>query len=139
LNFQNTLDLEFPGTDAVGIVPMHLSMTYRTIRKLDRRDSFKLSPALTAIQFSQSAKLADAFSRNNYLNMRNASNDLEELELIVSSTRAATFLNRDSRLGKMQQANGPLPNVPLTLSSGLTLVLYDRTNFGFLRLAVSKT
>jgi hypothetical protein len=44
-----------------------------------------------------------------------------------------------TNLGPMQQVNGALPKVPLALGGGLTLVQYDATNFGFLRLAVSKT
>jgi hypothetical protein len=39
----------------------------------------------------------------------------------------------------MQQVNGALPKVPVALGNGLTLVQYDASNFGFLRLAVSKT
>jgi hypothetical protein len=84
LNFQNTLYLEFLGADAVGFVPMQLGMTYRTIRKLDRCGSFKLSPSLTTIQFSQSTSLADALPRGNYLSIHNTANDLEERALIVS-------------------------------------------------------
>jgi hypothetical protein len=44
-----------------------------------------------------------------------------------------------TNLGKMQQVNGALPKAPLALGNGLTLEQYDATNFGFLRLAVSKT
>jgi len=84
LNFQNALNLEFLGADAVGFVPMQLGMTYRTIRKLDRCGSFKLFPSLTTIQFSQSTSLADALPRGNYLSIHNTANDLEERALIVS-------------------------------------------------------
>jgi acid phosphatase type 7 len=44
-----------------------------------------------------------------------------------------------TNLGPMQKVNGALPKVPLAVGSGLTLVQYDASNFGFLRLAVSKT
>ena len=44
-----------------------------------------------------------------------------------------------TNLGPMQQVNGALPKVPVALGNGLTLVQYDASNFGFLRLAVSKT
>lgn len=44
-------------------------------------------------------------------------------------------------LGKMQKINGayPDPKKPLVISKKLTLETYDQNNFGFLRLAVSKT
>jgi hypothetical protein len=44
-----------------------------------------------------------------------------------------------TNLGAMQMVNGALPKAPLSLGNGLTLEQYDATNFGFLRLAVSKT
>ena len=44
-----------------------------------------------------------------------------------------------TNLGKMQKISGAYPNAPLAVVSGLTLECYDQTNFGFLRLAVSKT
>jgi|HubBroStandDraft_1064217.scaffolds.fasta_scaffold02043_4 hypothetical protein len=44
-----------------------------------------------------------------------------------------------TNLGPMQKVNGALPKVPLAVGSGLTLVQYDASNFGFLRLTVSKT
>lgn len=42
-------------------------------------------------------------------------------------------------LGKMQLVNGALPRAPLAVGNGLTLEQYDASNFGFLRLEVSKT
>jgi acid phosphatase type 7 len=42
-------------------------------------------------------------------------------------------------LGKLQKINGAYPKAPLALGNGLTLDCYDHTNFGFLRLEVSKT
>jgi acid phosphatase type 7 len=44
-----------------------------------------------------------------------------------------------TKLGAMQQVNGALPKAPLALGNGLTLEKYDATDFGFLRLAVSRT
>ncbi len=44
-----------------------------------------------------------------------------------------------TKLGPMQTVNGAPPKVPMALGSGLTLVQYDASDFGFLRLAVSKT
>jgi len=44
-----------------------------------------------------------------------------------------------TKLGPMQLVNGALPKAPLSVGSGLTLEQYDANNFGFLRLAVSKT
>ena len=46
-----------------------------------------------------------------------------------------------TNLGKLQKVNGayPDPTKPLSVGTGLTLERYDQTNFGFLRLAVSKT
>jgi hypothetical protein len=44
-----------------------------------------------------------------------------------------------TNLGTLQQVNGAYPKAPLQVGSGLTLECYDQTNFGFLRLAVSKT
>ena len=44
-----------------------------------------------------------------------------------------------TNLGKMQKVNGAVPKAPVALGNGLTLVQYDDANFGFLRLAVSKT
>jgi acid phosphatase type 7 len=44
-----------------------------------------------------------------------------------------------TKLSSMQTVNGAPPKVPMALGNGLTLVQYDATNFGFLRLAVSKT
>jgi acid phosphatase type 7 len=44
-----------------------------------------------------------------------------------------------TNLGPMQQVNGAPPKAPLALGNGLTLEQYDAKNFGFLRLAVSKT
>ena len=43
-----------------------------------------------------------------------------------------------TNLGKLHTINGKPPKVPLTLSSSLSLEQYDQTNFGFLRLEVSK-
>jgi calcineurin-like phosphoesterase family protein len=45
-----------------------------------------------------------------------------------------------TNLGRLQKINGnyPDPNSPLDLGNGLTLDKYDQTNFGFLRLEVSK-
>jgi acid phosphatase type 7 len=43
-----------------------------------------------------------------------------------------------TNLGKLQQINGAYPTVPLTVGSGISLEQYDQTNFGFLRLEVSK-
>jgi acid phosphatase type 7 len=44
-----------------------------------------------------------------------------------------------TNLGKLQQINGKYPTAPLAITSRLKLECYDQTNFGFLRLAVSKT
>jgi hypothetical protein len=44
-----------------------------------------------------------------------------------------------TNLGKLQLVNGAYPTAPLALGSGLSLECYDQNNFGFLRLAVSKT
>ena len=44
-----------------------------------------------------------------------------------------------TNLGKLQLVNGAYPIAPLALGSGLSLECYDQNNFGFLRLAVSKT
>jgi hypothetical protein len=44
-----------------------------------------------------------------------------------------------TNLGKLQVVNGAYPKAPLSVGNGLTLECYDQTNFGFLRLAVSKT
>jgi hypothetical protein len=52
LDFQNSLDLELSSADAVRLVPVHFGMTHRTIGELDRRRSFQLPPAVTAIEFS---------------------------------------------------------------------------------------
>jgi len=42
-------------------------------------------------------------------------------------------------LTELQKINGRYPKAPLSVASGLTLASYDQTNFGFLRLEVSKT
>jgi hypothetical protein len=39
----------------------------------------------------------------------------------------------------MQKVNGAVPKAPVALGNGLTLVQYDDTNFGFLRIEISKT
>jgi acid phosphatase type 7 len=46
-----------------------------------------------------------------------------------------------TNLGKLQKVNGayPDPTKPLALGNGLTLERYDQNNFGFLRMAVTKT
>jgi acid phosphatase type 7 len=44
-----------------------------------------------------------------------------------------------TNLGKLQKIKGAYPTTPLTLGSGLTLERYDQTDFGFLRLEISKT
>ncbi len=44
-----------------------------------------------------------------------------------------------TKLGKLQLVQGAYPKAPLAVGSGLTLECYDQSNFGFLRLAVSKT
>ncbi|HEY2169346.1 MAG TPA: metallophosphoesterase family protein, partial [Candidatus Angelobacter sp.] len=44
-----------------------------------------------------------------------------------------------TKLGTLHQINGQNPTVPLPLGGGLTLEQYDTTEFGFLRLEVSKT
>jgi len=44
-----------------------------------------------------------------------------------------------TNLGKLQKIGGAFPTTPLKISSDLTLETYDQTNFGFLRLEVSKT
>jgi hypothetical protein len=44
-----------------------------------------------------------------------------------------------TNLGKMQKVNGAVPKAPVALGNGLTLVQYDDTNFGFLRIEISKT
>jgi hypothetical protein len=44
-----------------------------------------------------------------------------------------------TKLGLLQKINNAYPNTPLNLGSGLTLETYDQTNFGFLRLEVSKS
>ena len=44
-----------------------------------------------------------------------------------------------TNLGKLQLVNGAYPTAPLALGSGLSLECYDQNNFGFLRLAISKT
>jgi hypothetical protein len=43
-----------------------------------------------------------------------------------------------TKLGRLHTVNGAPPKVPLALGN-LTLEQYDQTNFGFLRLEVSKT
>ena len=44
-----------------------------------------------------------------------------------------------TNLGTLHTINGAPPPSPLQLGSGLTLEKYDQTNFGFLRLEISKT
>jgi hypothetical protein len=44
-----------------------------------------------------------------------------------------------TNLGTLHTVNGAPPPSPLKLGSGLTLEKYDQTNFGFLRLAITKT
>lgn len=44
-----------------------------------------------------------------------------------------------TNLGKLQQINGKYPVAPLAITNSLRLECYDQQNFGFLRLAVSKT
>lgn len=44
-----------------------------------------------------------------------------------------------TKLSRLNQINGAYPQVPLALGGGLTLEQYDQTNFGFLRLEISKT
>jgi len=44
-----------------------------------------------------------------------------------------------TNLGTLHTVNGAAPPRPLPLSGGLTLEQYDQTNFGFLRLEISKT
>ncbi len=44
-----------------------------------------------------------------------------------------------TKLGVLQQIGGAYPKTPLAVSNSLTLESYDQTNFGFLRLEVSKT
>ncbi len=41
-------------------------------------------------------------------------------------------------LGNLHTVNGAPPKAPLLLTNGLTLAGYDQTNFGFLRLEVTK-
>jgi acid phosphatase type 7 len=61
----------------------------------------------------------------------------EKLQIPYIVAGAGGYTN----LGKLQQINGayPDPTKPLPLGNGLTLERYDQNNFGFLRLAVSKT
>jgi acid phosphatase type 7 len=42
-------------------------------------------------------------------------------------------------LRPLQKINGQYPQTPLTIDSNLTLEAYDQTNFGFLRLEISKS
>jgi hypothetical protein len=44
-----------------------------------------------------------------------------------------------TKLGTLHKINGQDPSTPLPLGGGLTLEQYDQTEFGFLRLEVSKT
>jgi hypothetical protein len=44
-----------------------------------------------------------------------------------------------TKLGTLHKVNGKDPTAPLPLGGGLTLEQYDQTEFGFLRLEVSKT
>lgn len=44
-----------------------------------------------------------------------------------------------TNLGTLHTVNGKPPKVPLKLPNGLSLEQYDQTNFGFLRLEISKT
>ncbi|MFL6388705.1 MAG: metallophosphoesterase family protein [Terriglobales bacterium] len=44
-----------------------------------------------------------------------------------------------TKLGTLHKINGQAPTVPLPLGGGLTLEQYDQTEFGFLRLEVSKS
>lgn len=44
-----------------------------------------------------------------------------------------------TKLGALQSVNGAPPQAPLNLGADLTLEQYDDTDYGFLRLAVSKT
>ena len=44
-----------------------------------------------------------------------------------------------TKLGTLRTVNGAPPKVPLAVGNSLTLEQYDQTNFGFLRLEVSKT
>jgi 3',5'-cyclic AMP phosphodiesterase CpdA len=44
-----------------------------------------------------------------------------------------------TKLGLLQKVNGAYPTTPLNVGGGLILEKYDQTNFGFLRLEVSKT
>jgi hypothetical protein len=44
-----------------------------------------------------------------------------------------------TKLGHLQLINGQPPSQPLPIGNGLTLECYDDTNYGFLRIAVSKT
>lgn len=44
-----------------------------------------------------------------------------------------------TKLGKLQKIGSTYPNVPLSVENDLTLEKYDQTNFGFLRIEVSRT
>ena len=43
-----------------------------------------------------------------------------------------------TNLGELQKVDGAYPNAPLQLDAGLRLECYDQSNFGFLRLEISK-
>ncbi len=70
LNFQNALYLELPGANAVGFVPVKLSMTYRTIGQLQGCRSLQLPPAAAVVEFSQPPPLTNSLARGNRLRIR---------------------------------------------------------------------
>jgi acid phosphatase type 7 len=56
-----------------------------------------------------------------------------EIPLVVAGAGGYT------NLGKLHKIKGAYPTAPLTISNNLTLEQYDHSNFGFLRLQISKT
>src|SRR5258708_12334890 len=77
ISVEETLDLVFLRSDAMGFVPVDFRMAYRTIVKLHLRCAFQLPPAPLAIRFPQPSALAQGGPGRNRLRVRDCADNFE--------------------------------------------------------------
>jgi hypothetical protein len=80
---QKPLDLHAPFPDAVGFVPVKLSIAYRTIGKANPGHTLELAPATSTILPPKSLDLPDPEPDGHDLDGLDLSYDLEIHDLIV--------------------------------------------------------
>ena len=75
--FKNAFDLVFFRADAVGLVPMDLSLAYRTIAEAHGGVTFELAPAAFAVNLAKTFALPDRGSRCDCLYAADRAEDFE--------------------------------------------------------------